>query len=439
MQPTVRRVPPAMSRLVLAAQLLVVADLAVVTLALPSIGADLGAGAAELPWVLAAYPLAFGALLLPGLRLRGFLPGLAVFAAAALVAGTAVAGPVLVAARVAQGIGAALVSGAALGEARGRLLRWWLGLDAVAAVAGVAVGGQVVSWFGWRAVFLGMGALGALLLTTRVATRTGTGDRATAVSARAAAAVGAVGDHAVDRPAAAGRATVRTATHPADRAERARSRWGAAAMAAAVVLVVAGCVAAGRGAVPAGIVAVVLGAVCVAGFVLVEPPFTVAAARRAGVLVAAGAAALFAVGFVVASVQLQREGLSPARAALVVLPALAAAAAVVPVAPRLALAVGPRVTAHLGFSGAALGFWLLSTGLVAAGLATVTACLAAIGAAGARGVGREATGLLAGYHQLGLVLGIAVAAQATVDASYLTAVGVAAVLAVVPVVLPAKR
>src|SRR5262245_34186757 len=104
-----------------AAQFMVVLDITVVNVALPSIGADLGFAREDLPWVVTAYVLFAGGLLLLGGRaadLLGrrtvFLTGLAVFTAASLSSGLAGSPEALIASRAAQGFGAAMLTPAAL-------------------------------------------------------------------------------------------------------------------------------------------------------------------------------------------------------------------------------------------------------------------------------------------------------------------------------------
>jgi EmrB/QacA subfamily drug resistance transporter len=159
-----------MSRLILLslAQFMVVLDVTVVNVALPSIGADLAFAPDDLQWVVTAYVLMTGGLLLLGGRMadllgrrRMFLTGLAVFTAASLASGLASSPGLLVAARTAQGIGAALLSPAALsiitttfhGAARTRALSIWGAIGAGGAAAGVLLGGVLTSWLGCEAIF----------------------------------------------------------------------------------------------------------------------------------------------------------------------------------------------------------------------------------------------------------------------------------------------
>lgn len=151
------------------AQFMIILDVTVVNVALPSIGIDLGLGPAGLTWVLTAYSLAFGGFMLLGGRVadvvgrrRTFLTGLALFTLASLASGLAAAGSALIAARAAQGLGAALASPAALaiivtsfeGPERDRALGVWAALGAAGAAAGGVLGGALVSGPGWRWIFL---------------------------------------------------------------------------------------------------------------------------------------------------------------------------------------------------------------------------------------------------------------------------------------------
>jgi MFS family permease len=106
-----------------AAQLLIVMDGTIVTVGLPSIGSGVGMAADDLEWILTAYALAFGGLLLTGGRAgdlfgrrRMFRLGLVVFLVASVLGGIAQTGGVLIAARVLQGVGGARV-GPELGRA----------------------------------------------------------------------------------------------------------------------------------------------------------------------------------------------------------------------------------------------------------------------------------------------------------------------------------
>ena len=163
------RTPWTILALVCVAQFMVILDVTVVNVALPSIGADLGFAAADVQWVVTAYVLLSGGLLLLGGRLSdlvgrrsAFLAGLGLFTVASLASGVAVSDEMLIASRALQGIGAALLTPAALsiitatysGEQRTVALSTWGALGAGGAAAGVLVGGVLTSWLSWEWVFL---------------------------------------------------------------------------------------------------------------------------------------------------------------------------------------------------------------------------------------------------------------------------------------------
>ena len=165
--------------LLAAAQLMLVLDVTVVNVALPDIGASLHLTRAELPWVLTAYTVVFGGLMLLGGRIadrygarRLTLTGLVVFTGASLLSGLA-AGPAgLLAGRALQGAGAALLSPAALaavltmfsGRDRTRALGVWSGLAGLGSALGVILGGVLTSEASWRWIFAVNVPIGAALL-----------------------------------------------------------------------------------------------------------------------------------------------------------------------------------------------------------------------------------------------------------------------------------
>src|SRR5260370_20592450 len=151
------------------AQFMVILDATVVNVALPSIARSLSFGAGGLQWVVTAYVLASGGLVLVGGRAadlagrrRVFLAGLTVVTAASLASGLAPAAAALIAARAGQGLGAALLTPAALsiittsyaGAQRAASLGAWGAIGGADAAAGVLAGGILTSWLGWRSVFL---------------------------------------------------------------------------------------------------------------------------------------------------------------------------------------------------------------------------------------------------------------------------------------------
>jgi EmrB/QacA subfamily drug resistance transporter len=168
--------------LLCAAEFVVVGALAVVAIALPSIGEDLGFSRLGLQWVISAYVLAFGGFLLPAGRAadlwgrrRMFTCGLALFSVASLACGLSGSATLLVAARAAQGFGAALVTPAALsiltgayseGEGRSRAVGFWTAAQAGGGASGWILGGFLAQGLGWEWVFFAtvpVGILGVLL------------------------------------------------------------------------------------------------------------------------------------------------------------------------------------------------------------------------------------------------------------------------------------
>ncbi|MFE4619039.1 MFS transporter [Streptomyces sp. NPDC056747] len=150
-------------------QLLLIMDTAIVNVALPSVGADLGSGSAGLSWVANAYLITFGGLLLLGGRVadllghrRVFLAGLALLAAASAAGGLAPGAAALVAARAAQGVGAALAAAAAFalllllfpdGPARHKALGVFAAMGGLGGVLGTVLGGALTDLLGWRSTF----------------------------------------------------------------------------------------------------------------------------------------------------------------------------------------------------------------------------------------------------------------------------------------------
>src|SRR5215470_2189179 len=151
------------------AEFMVILDVTVVNVALPSIGRALHFAAGDLQWVVTAYVLLSGGLVLLGGRAsdlvgrrRIFLAGLAVFTAGSLASGLAPSAGALIAARAGQGAGAALLTPAALsiitttyaGAQRATALGVWGAIGGAGAAVGVLAGGILTTWLGWRSVFL---------------------------------------------------------------------------------------------------------------------------------------------------------------------------------------------------------------------------------------------------------------------------------------------
>jgi EmrB/QacA subfamily drug resistance transporter len=152
--------------LLAAAQFVVVLDASIVNVALPSIGSALHFSQDNLSWVVNAYTLTFGGFLLLGGRMadllgrrRMFIAGLVVFAGASLAGGLAQSDVWLIAARAVQGLGAALLSPAALslvtvlfeeGAERNKALGVWGAVAGSGGAAGVLLGGMLTQWAGWE-------------------------------------------------------------------------------------------------------------------------------------------------------------------------------------------------------------------------------------------------------------------------------------------------
>jgi EmrB/QacA subfamily drug resistance transporter len=156
--------------LILVASFMVVLDFTIVNIALPSMERDFGVATSVVQWVVTGYAIAFSGLLILGGRAadmlgrrRIFIVGLIVFSLASLAGGLAGDPVLLVASRIVQGAGAALVAPAALslittsfppGPRRTRAIGLYGSMASVGFVAGQVLGGVLVEWTSWRAVFL---------------------------------------------------------------------------------------------------------------------------------------------------------------------------------------------------------------------------------------------------------------------------------------------
>ncbi|MFD6109712.1 MFS transporter [Streptomyces yangpuensis] len=181
--PAPPRPGPALAALA-AAQFTVMLATSIVNVALPQIRAGVGLSDGGTTWVVNAYGLAFGALLLAGGRAadllgrrRVLIAGLALFAGASLAAGLAATPTLMITARAVQGLGAAVIAPAALalamdlfppGPARGKALGVWGAVSGAGGAVGVLLGGVLTQAWGWPWVFH-IAAVGAVLVLAAVA------------------------------------------------------------------------------------------------------------------------------------------------------------------------------------------------------------------------------------------------------------------------------
>jgi EmrB/QacA subfamily drug resistance transporter len=172
-RPTVSESPAGKGRgvllfVLLIAQLMVILDITAVNIALPSLAKDLQLTGSDISWTITSYSLIFGSLLLFGGRAadllgrrRMFLTGLAVFTASSFASAMAGTASALFAARAGQGLGAALLSPAALaiimtafqGNQRAKALAAWGAVGGAGAAIGVLVGGLLTEFGDWRMIF----------------------------------------------------------------------------------------------------------------------------------------------------------------------------------------------------------------------------------------------------------------------------------------------
>ncbi|MGH8872852.1 MAG: MFS transporter [Acidimicrobiia bacterium] len=334
--------------LVSLAQFMVILDITVVNVALPSIGQELSLGRAGLTWIVAAYTLAFGGLMLLGGRLadlvgrrRIFITGLVLFTIASMVSGASWDGTALIVARAAQGVGAALLSPAALaiitttfhGAERNRALGVWAAIAAAGSAVGVLLGGALTSGPGWRWVFYINVPVGV------------------AVLAMVASAV------ATDRP---------------DQDRERIDFLGAALVTLSVALLISGLIGAGEigWTAPSTLTLMAAGSVILAIFIAVErrhpAPLlrTELLARRnvsGGVLTMFTASGLLIGAFFLTSLFVQNVlGMTALETGLAFLPVAVATGAGAHVGAHLVTRLGSRAVAFLGFGMAAAGFALLA-------------------------------------------------------------------------------
>jgi EmrB/QacA subfamily drug resistance transporter len=171
----------ALLAVLLVAQLMVILDITAVNIALPSVAKDLNLGGSTISWVITSYSLIFGSLLLLGGRAadligrrRLFLTGLGVFTLASLASAMAGSAAELFASRAGQGLGAAMLSPAALsiittafhGPQRAKALAAWGAVGGAGAAIGVLAGGLLTELGDWRLIFYVNLPVAAMLAVT---------------------------------------------------------------------------------------------------------------------------------------------------------------------------------------------------------------------------------------------------------------------------------
>lgn len=170
--------------LILMVQLMLVLDMTVVNVALPKIQTDLGFSAADLSWVLNAYTLTFGGMLLLGGRIgdvfgrrRAFMVGLSIFTVASLLGGLAQSSELLVIARALQGVGSAIAAPSVLAlittmasddAERNRGLALFSAVSSAGASIGLIIGGVLTGYASWRwALFINVPIAAVVLVLAR--------------------------------------------------------------------------------------------------------------------------------------------------------------------------------------------------------------------------------------------------------------------------------
>jgi EmrB/QacA subfamily drug resistance transporter len=390
------------------AQLMLILDVTVVAVALPSISADLGLGRQSLTWVVSGYTLAFGGLLLLGGRAadlfgarRLVLVGLGLFAGASLLAGLAPTGWALLAGRVLQGLSAAFLSPSALslvvrmfdGPERDRALGIWSALGGAGAALGLLLGGSLTAGPGWPWVFFVNVPVGLLL---------GLGLRRALPPDVAGGSPGRLDLLGAALVTAATGTLLYALIQAGDRG------WTSAATGAlaatAVALYLAFVLRVRRAAHPL----MDLG-------LLLRRPVAV------GTLLVLVATALMITVFFLGSFYFQRyRGHDALQTGLLFLPVALATMAGSTVAGRVLARLGPRLLGTAGLGVGAVGMWVAATasgsaamvagiGLAGAGTGVVfvVASATALGQVGPQEAGL-ASGIVSTFHEFGAALGAAV-------------------------------
>lgn len=435
------------------AQFMVILDITIVNVALPSIGRSLGFSRSGLQWVVTAYVLCSGGLVLVGGRAadlfgrrRMFLTGLALFTAASLISGFAPSPGVLIASRAAQGIGAAMLTPSALsiistvysGPQLATALSIWGGIASAGIAVGVIFGGALTTLLSWHWVFLvnvPVGVVAGLIAPRVVPALPAAGERRSLDPFGALSLVGglAVLVYALSGAADHGWGSVRTV--------------GLLALSAMLLIAFA--------AIERSV-----------SEPLVPPAIWKVSQVVSGAAIMLGATGILAGTFFLVSVHTQEVlGWSALHSGLAFLPFVAATIVGVHSTSRAIAKVGSRVLIAAGLAIAAVGALVLSTvpdhpsyvsallpGLVVLGLG-IGLAFPATSITVMNDVDHETAGLASGVmstaHEVGAALGTAVLSAIAVSASstgfsgsaFVVAAVIAGVLAlaaaaVVPVVRP---
>ncbi len=412
-----------------AAQLMVILDITAVNVALPDMADGLGIDGGDISWTITSYSLIFGSLLLLGGRAadligprRMFMTGLGLFTLASVAAATAGDAGALFAARAAQGLGAAMLSPAALailmrtfreGRPRAHALAAWGAVGGAGAAVGVLFGGALTELVGWQAIFLinvPVG-IGLALAAHRIIPAETAAPRWNGFDLRGAllatTGLGAI-VYALSQAADAG--------------------WSSPA------------VLAPAGAGVAGLVAFVLAERRTA-----HPLLNIDRLADRGVggglaMMLAAAAALFGL-FLLASLYMQEVlGTGPLQTGLAFLPLAIALAAGVHLAGHVMTHAGVRAPMAAGFATAASGLLLLSAvdaggsyltdvlpGMLLAGVG-LGVVLVSVSVSVMTGAADDETGILSGLnttgHEIGGSIGIAAMATIAAGSAGVTATGI---------------
>jgi EmrB/QacA subfamily drug resistance transporter len=390
------------------AQLMLILDVTVVAVALPSISADLGLGRQSLTWVVSGYTLAFGGLLLLGGRAadlfgarRLVLLGLGLFVGASLLAGLAPTGWALLAGRVLQGLSAAVLSPSALslvvrmfdGPERDRALGIWSALGGAGAALGLLLGGLLTAGPGWPWVFFVNVPVGLLL---------GLGLRRALPPDLAGGSPGRLDLLGAALVTAATGTLLYALIQAGDRGWTSAATGALAATAVALYLAFA--LRVRRAAHP-----------------LMNLDLLLRRPVAVGTLLVLVATALMITVFFLGSFYFQRyRGHDALETGLLFLPVALATMAGSTIAGRVLARFGPRLLGAVGLGGGAIGMWVAATaggsaamvagiGLAGAGTGVVfvVASATALGQVGPHEAGL-ASGIVSTFHEFGAALGAAV-------------------------------